>query len=277
MKKLNFKHIIISVIVSVVISLNLINIAHQKGIRDFLAVLTQEIKVLKHYYVLSVNLQRMFVQFLQKENEHIYKEVLKVKESIDHIDYERIKKANFVLENWTNNMQCSGTLIKYKDEFYILTCRHIITSASDFVIARDTVTNGRYYLVLEKEDKKFDLALFRIYIHSNDYVTIASKYPKVGDKVYIIGNPDYLTDILTTGIIVKKTKDSYLTSAPIYYGNSGGAVLNNKGELIGVIRGIAILYTWRFDFREKHFVPVFVSETFSECTSLENIIKFLEE
>jgi serine protease Do len=91
-------------------------------------------------------------------------------------------------------------------------------------------------------DEKRDLALFKI--EGRGFSTIKfGNDPKVGDQCFAIGSPISLNWTITHGIISKEFaiiifKEEYgyfiQTDAPINSGNSGGPLLNKKGELIGL-------------------------------------------
>src|SRR6202030_3396776 len=93
-------------------------------------------------------------------------------------------------------------------------------------------------------DKPSDLALLKV--SASDLHPIAlgnSDAVQVGDVVLAVGNPLGVGQTVTMGIISAKGRstsvgDSYedflQTDAPINHGNSGGALVNTKGELVGI-------------------------------------------
>lgn len=90
-------------------------------------------------------------------------------------------------------------------------------------------------------DGKTDLAILSVPTLKGNPITLASEQPKVGDKVFAFENPinssktilegkvNYTSNSMTSGIIK--------TTIRLTYGNSGGALINSKGEAIGVIYG----------------------------------------
>ena len=67
---------------------------------------------------------------------------------------------------------------------------------------------------------------------------MASKRPSVGDKAYAIGSPRGLDNTLSDGMISQIRENDYLQiSVPIDHGSSGGALLNEYGEVIGITSG----------------------------------------
>ncbi|MQA31648.1 MAG: Do family serine endopeptidase [Luteitalea sp.] len=126
---------------------------------------------------------------------------------------------------------------------YILTNHHVIDNAEDI---RVELTDGRTFTAnLVGSDKPSDLALLKI--DATDLTALPpgnSDTVKVGDVVLAVGNPLGIGQTVTMGIISAKgrstaaTDGSYedflQTDAPINHGNSGGALVSTKGELVGI-------------------------------------------
>ena len=102
----------------------------------------------------------------------------------------------------------------------------------------------RIFEVLKMDSDK-DLAL--IYSINNEkkrcpFVKIASRGPKIGDSVWVIGTPMGAERTVTNGIISNYLKEKkvflYRSTAVMYYGNSGGGMFNSRGELVGVAHGV---------------------------------------
>jgi Do/DeqQ family serine protease len=125
---------------------------------------------------------------------------------------------------------------------YILTNNHVIDNADDI---RVELTDGRSFTAkLVGADKPSDLALLKIDETGLPTLPLGnSDSTQVGDVVLAIGNPLGLGQTVTMGIISAKGRstgngDSYedflQTDAPINHGNSGGALVSTRGELIGI-------------------------------------------
>jgi serine protease Do len=126
---------------------------------------------------------------------------------------------------------------------YILTNNHVVDSADDI---RVEFTDGRSFKAkLVGADKPSDLALLKV--ESTNLPTVAvgnSDAVQVGDVVLAVGNPLGIGQTVTMGIISAKGRstgagdgsyeDFLQTDAPINHGNSGGALVNLKGELVGI-------------------------------------------
>lgn len=134
----------------------------------------------------------------------------------------------------------SGVIIS-KDG-YIVTNNHVIQGASEIEI---TLNNDKVFPAkLIGTDERRDIALLKI--ETNDdlpYATFAdSDNVKVGEWVLAVGNPYNLNSTVTAGIISAKARNldstgiqSFLqTDAAVNPGNSGGALVNTNGELIGI-------------------------------------------
>ncbi|HEX9979789.1 MAG TPA: trypsin-like peptidase domain-containing protein [Flavobacterium sp.] len=134
----------------------------------------------------------------------------------------------------------SGVIIS--EDGYIVTNNHVVKDASDLEI---TLNNKKTYKAkLIGTDSKMDLALLKIDADEKlPYTTFAdSDNIKVGDWVLAVGNPYNLNSTVTAGIVSAKARSltgnsiqSFIqTDAAVNPGNSGGALVNTNGELIGI-------------------------------------------
>jgi Do/DeqQ family serine protease len=135
----------------------------------------------------------------------------------------------------------SGVIIS--SDGYILTNNHVIDGADDI---RVEMTDGRTLTAkLVGSDTPSDLALLKV--TASDLQPLAlgnSDAVQVGDVVLAVGNPLGIGETVTMGIISAKGRstgvgdggyeDFLQTDAPINHGNSGGALVNTKGELVGI-------------------------------------------
>ena len=134
----------------------------------------------------------------------------------------------------------SGVIIS--EDGYIVTNNHVIKDASEIEI---TLNNKKSYIAkLIGTDSKMDIALLKIDVEEKlPYTVFAnSDSVKVGEWVLAVGNPYNLTSTVTAGIVSAKARDldtsgiqSFIqTDAAVNPGNSGGALVNTRGELIGI-------------------------------------------
>jgi len=139
----------------------------------------------------------------------------------------------------------SGSGVIITPDGYIITNNHVIDNASALTV---TLNNNKTYAAeLIGADPKTDIALIKIENDGDDlpYVTFGdSNDIKIGEWVLAVGNPFNLTSTVTAGIISAKARDlnefdgnpqSFIqTDAAVNRGNSGGALVNTRGELIGI-------------------------------------------
>jgi serine protease Do len=134
----------------------------------------------------------------------------------------------------------SGVIIS--PDGYIITNNHVIDGAQSIAIT--TNHNKTYKAELIGADPKTDIALLKIDTDENlPYTTFAnSDNARIGEWVLAVGNPFNLTSTVTAGIISAKSRDllggntqSFIqTDAAVNPGNSGGALVNTNGNLIGI-------------------------------------------
>ncbi|MCU0416480.1 MAG: Do family serine endopeptidase [Cytophagaceae bacterium] len=148
--------------------------------------------------------------------------------------------------------EASGSGVIITGEGYIVTNNHVVENATKIqVVLNDKRTfEGK----LIGTDPTTDLALIKIEEKGLPFVKYGnSDVVRVGEWVLAVGNPFNLTSTVTAGIISAKTRsinilrdkdnlaiESFLqTDAVVNPGNSGGALVNLKGELIGINTAIA--------------------------------------
>lgn len=135
----------------------------------------------------------------------------------------------------------SGVIIDAK-KGYVVTNHHVINDASEIEV---TLKDGRSFKAKKiGEDPESDIALLQIEAEGLTQVELAdSDALRVGDFTVAIGNPFGLGQTVTSGIVsalgrsglgIEGYEDFIQTDAAINSGNSGGALVNLKGELIGI-------------------------------------------
>jgi len=139
----------------------------------------------------------------------------------------------------------SGVIIS--PDGYIITNYHVVANATEISI---TLNNKKEYKAkLIGSDEAIDIALVKIEATDLPFITFAdSDQVKLGEWVLAVGNPYNLTSTVTAGIVSAKGRDlgnngrieSYIqTDAAVNPGNSGGALVNTRGELIGINTAIS--------------------------------------
>jgi putative serine protease PepD len=147
----------------------------------------------------------------------------------------------------------SGTGIVLNDKGLILTNDHVISGASSLTVAAKGSSSETRSATLVGEEANNDLALIKVDPTGLGLrpLTLASpKSVQVGDAVYAIGNPYGLDETLTRGIVSALGRSisapngtqitgAIQTDAALNPGNSGGPLLNDEGQVIGVNSQIA--------------------------------------
>lgn len=139
----------------------------------------------------------------------------------------------------------SGVIIS--SDGYIITNNHVVNNATEIGV---TLNNKKEYVAkLIGTDATNDIALVKIDATDLPFVTFGdSDFIKIGEWVLAVGNPYNLTSTVTAGIVSAKGRDldgngsvdSFIqTDAAVNPGNSGGALVNTKGELIGINTAIS--------------------------------------
>jgi Do/DeqQ family serine protease len=142
----------------------------------------------------------------------------------------------------------TGSGVVISEDGYIVTNNHVIDNADELTV---TLNNQKSYKArVIGFDKKSDIALLKIEAKEKlQYIPFGdSNNIKIGEWVLAIGNPYNLNSTVTAGIISAKSRDldgdnniqSFLqTDAVVNPGNSGGALVNTRGELIGINTAIS--------------------------------------
>ena len=138
----------------------------------------------------------------------------------------------------------TGSGVIVSPDGYIITNNHVIEKATEIEIT--TNNNKSFKAELIGADKNSDIAVLKIDSEVKfPYIRFAdSDETKIGEWVLAVGNPFNLTSTVTAGIISAKSRDlndydsknqSFIqTDAAVNSGNSGGALVNIDGDLIGI-------------------------------------------
>lgn len=148
----------------------------------------------------------------------------------------------------------SGSGVIISADGYIVTNNHVIENASEIeVILND---NSKYVAKIIGTDPSTDIAVLKIDAKSLNPIPLGdSDDIRVGEWVLAVGNPFNLTSTVTAGIVSAKARninilernkkdlvpiESFIqTDAAVNPGNSGGALVNTRGELVGINTAIA--------------------------------------
>ncbi len=159
--------------------------------------------------------------------------------------YEKCSSSVFLIQTF----DAYGTAIALGSGFFIdsngiaVTNYHVL---EDALTATATLTNGKEYDVsgVLYFDADEDYAVIKINGSGFSPLPVGdSSSLKGGEKVFAIGNPRGLTNTISDGIVSNPKSDFYdmiQITAPISPGSSGGALINSKGEVIGITQGTII-------------------------------------
>ena len=142
----------------------------------------------------------------------------------------------------TPKRAAAGSGVIISADGYIVTNNHVVDGADELTVSLNEGSKEFSARVIGA-DKTTDLALIKIDAKDLPAITIAnSDDVKVGEWVLAVGNPLGLNNTVTAGIISAKARslgangvESFIqTDAAINQGNSGGALVNTRGELVGI-------------------------------------------
>jgi S1-C subfamily serine protease len=152
--------------------------------------------------------------------------------------------------------EASGSGVVISPEGYIVTNNHVVQDAKDISV---NLGSKKYEASLVGTDPSTDLAVIKIEAHGLSYSEFGNSDDlRLGEWVLAVGNPLNLQSTVTAGIVSAKNRnidlltsnynpeenifpiESFIqTDAAVNSGNSGGALVNNRGELVGINTAIA--------------------------------------
>jgi serine protease Do len=156
------------------------------------------------------------------------------------------------LMEYDRPVHSSGSGVIISDDGYIVTNNHVIEDATNIEVVMNN--NQRFYAKLVGTDPNTDLALLKIKGHNFPFVRYGNSDDVLpGEWVLAIGNPFDLNSTVTAGIVSAKARNIGIlrdqnqfnveafiqTDAAVNPGNSGGALVNLNGDLIGINTAIA--------------------------------------
>ncbi len=165
----------------------------------------------------------------------------------------------------------AGVVIKDDGEYlYVLTAKHVIEPRGKVeMVVTNSETNKRIYAgIIPRKNiykaKQVDLALLKLPRPEGtfDIMPLAEEEPKIGATIYTIGHPVGTKYSVNIGLVSNYIKNPFakrqgtymLISAPSIFGNSGGAVINNKSEVVGIVSGIMWLGKNPKDFKNTVYI-----------------------
>ena len=141
----------------------------------------------------------------------------------------------------TPKREASGSGVIISPDGYIVTNNHVVEGADELTVTLND--NREFSARIIGTDKTTDLALVKVDGKNLPSLPIGdSDKLKIGEWVIAVGNPFNLNSTVTAGIVSAKARSLYdngvesfiQTDAAINQGNSGGALVNTQGELVGI-------------------------------------------
>ncbi len=125
--------------------------------------------------------------------------------------------------------------------------------AEQIKLANSNETYKVAEVIHSSEDE--DFILFRVNVSNTNYIPLSKYKPQIGEKVYAIGSPRGLENTFSSGEVSQwRDKNLMQISALIDHGSSGGALINEYGEVVGITSGTFadgsqanLNYAWSID------------------------------
>ena len=214
-----------------------------EDLQDQLSILEEEISNLHP----TQNVTYQNVTYILTENasfSHLYEQVRESVVVIRGI----IVQYDFFGHPYYTQVQGSGFVYNFTEQMVIITNYHVVNDALNITV---TFINGNgYTATVLGSDPYADLAVVSTNAPQNEFKPLEianSSTLKVGDPVIAVGNPYGLAGSMSTGIasalgrtITEEMTGGYpianviQTTAPLNPGNSGGPLLNHKGQVVGI-------------------------------------------
>lgn len=146
------------------------------------------------------------------------------------------KARKLMMRTKTGQAICSGSFISPLG--HILTARHCVEGTTE--ITAVTKDGQEYRADTIAISKNQDMAILQIGRAPTPHFLVADENVK-GERINIIGSPLGLTGLITEGIVSKLAGDILFLDCTGLPGNSGGPVINSKGELTGVVSAMVVV------------------------------------
>lgn len=179
-----------------------------------------------------------------------------VKEEVTYDPFLKLFFGEDAYQKRERHGEAAGSGVVISPEGYIVTNNHVVQDSKEINV---TLGSKIYEAQLIGTDPSTDLAVIKIDAHNLKYAEFGNSDDlKLGEWVLAVGNPLNLQSTVTAGIVSAKNRnidlltssynpaegvfpvESFIqTDAAVNSGNSGGALVNTKGELVGVNTAIA--------------------------------------
>ncbi len=158
--------------------------------------------------------------------------------------FAKYESAVFMVYTYDNNYQHQGSGFFINNQGLAVSNYHVFngTHANEQYIKLSE--NDKPYrvtkIIKDTRGKDYDTADFIIFqteCNKTNYIPLATEQPKVGEKVYAIGSPLGLENTFSSGEVSQWRGDDHTymqISVPTDHGSSGGALINEYGEVVGI-------------------------------------------
>ena len=157
--------------------------------------------------------------------------------------FKRCNTAVFMVFTSTGSQMFQGSGFFVSPNGLAVSNYHVFEGTGMGLEVIKTVNDQKYKIdQVVFKDKENDVIAFTVKAASGtkfNYIPISSHAPQVGEKVYAIGSPRGLENTFSSGEISQFRENGSIiqTSAPFDHGSSGGALINEYGEVIGITSG----------------------------------------
>lgn len=161
--------------------------------------------------------------------------------------YEKAKSNVLVVEFYdeeSSTWMLVGTafLINFDNKQYVITAGHVYTA--ELKLRIKTFDNKVFDIISGVHSDTDDIAILTVKdLTLKGGLVLAPKNPSIGEDVFHIGNPLDVKWILSTGIVSQYSEGDIISSSHIAPGSSGGVLLNDKGQVVGI--ATAVLKDWQ--------------------------------
>lgn len=153
---------------------------------------------------------------------------------------------SFDLKNKIISSSGSGVRVASTPNWEILTAAHVVESCPSQIIVCDE--QNCFEAVISKVDVEKDLALLTtidIFELPTATALVSAVFPRIGDDIVVIGFPaPYVVETLTKGNVANVKGWQMLVTALCNFGNSGGPVFNERGEIVGIAVAVTHNHLW---------------------------------
>lgn len=150
--------------------------------------------------------------------------------------YRRVKKSVFLIYTQNNNTISQGSAFTITNTGIAISNYHVFQNASKAIAINE---DNDEFMITEILDynKDDDYIIFRLdNVTDMPFVELSVNLPEIGENCFTVGNPNGLSQTLSTGIISSYRFNDKLiqTTSEITHGSSGGPLFNDKGQVIGI-------------------------------------------